>query len=99
MARESRLLSDIVRRLKSAKCDLVSIVLSTAGALAAATYLDAKFHLRHDLHILTTAGASPSSLFYIWCKIRADRMTTFHVLEDQSRRIPNQLFLIFEGRT
>lgn len=73
---------------------------AAAGTVAAAAYLDAKYHIRHDLNILRKAGNSFATMRFLENAVKKDEMLMFFILEDHAlRQRPNQLFLIFENRT
>lgn len=73
---------------------------AAAGTVAAAAYLDAKYHIRHDLNILRKAGNSLATMRFLGSAMQKDEMLLFFILEDHAlRQRPNQLFLIFENRT
>jgi len=79
---------------------VVPIAAATAGTLAVAAYLDAKFHIRHDLKFIRAAGTSRVSMRFFKDCISRDRLMTFYILEDQAlHKRPDQLFLIFENQT
>jgi acyl-CoA synthetase (AMP-forming)/AMP-acid ligase II len=63
--------------------------------LATSAYLNAKYHIAHDLSF-TKLDPAP----YVATRVAQNRITTYHVLQDQAlRNRPNHIFLIFEGRT
>lgn len=77
----------------------VPLPLAVAAGTGAAAYLNAKYHIVHDL----TSGAfdhlSPAALYFVFTQLRKQRLLTYQVLEDQAtKNRPDQLFLIFEGR-
>lgn len=78
----------------------VPIAAAAAGTLAAAAYLDAKYHIRHDLRVLRNAGNSPATMRYLENAMKKDQLLIFFLIEDHAlRQRPDQLFLIFENRT
>ncbi|KAF2427797.1 fatty acid transporter [Tothia fuscella] len=77
---------------------VLPLVAATAGTLATAAYLDAKFHIRHDLSLSQVAGDSPATISHITSCVTRKRVTVFHILEDQSNARPDDIFLIFEGK-
>ena len=53
-----------------------------AGGVASALYLNAKLHIHNDI---TVGGLSPTAAIeYVTQSFLADRMLTYHVLEDQA---------------
>jgi hypothetical protein len=75
-------------------------IAAAAGTLATAAYLNAKYHIAHDVNMESVAGRSPGTALHIALCIARKRLTTYHILQDQAlRKRPNQLFLIFENRT
>jgi hypothetical protein len=75
-------------------------LIGAAGAVATAAYLDAKFHINHDLSGVLSSALSPSVLFFIASRIRADRLLAFTLFEEHAKdpRRANNLFLWFEGK-
>ncbi|KAF3035727.1 hypothetical protein E8E11_003031 [Didymella keratinophila] len=77
------------------------IAAGAAGTAALAAYLNAKFHIVHDLKH-ARGGLAPSQvvLDFMTERVMKKRVLTYHVLEDQAlRNRPNHPFLIFEGKT
>lgn len=72
-----------------------------AGASAVAAYLNAKFHIAHDLkNGRGGITANQELLNYVADRVANKRVLTYHVFEDQAlRNQPNHPFLIFEGKT
>jgi acyl-CoA synthetase (AMP-forming)/AMP-acid ligase II len=68
------------------------------GAVAAISYLDARFHLRHDLRMLFHAFGSQIGGAMIE---KRDTCNCFYVLENkaQNPKTSNRPFLIFAGKT
>lgn len=79
----------------------VPILAGAAGASALAAYLNAKFHIVHDLKNARGGLApSPDVVNYITDRVIHKRVLTYHVFEDHAlRNQPNHTFLIFEGKT
>ncbi|KAF2271414.1 long-chain fatty acid transporter-like protein [Westerdykella ornata] len=74
---------------------------TAAGTAAIAAYLNAKFHILHDLRN-PRAGLAPSKeiVDYLTGRVMAKRVLLFHVLEDHAlHHRPDHPFLIFEGQT
>jgi acyl-CoA synthetase (AMP-forming)/AMP-acid ligase II len=67
-----------------------------------ASYLDAKFHIRHDLHTFLYSRNARSARKYIEQRAQQDRLLLYHVLEDQvaNPAIADHTFLVFaaDGR-
>ena len=77
------------------------IAAGAAGTAALAAYLNAKFHIVHDLKN-AGGGLTPSQevVDYITDRAVKKRVLLYHVLEDHAlRNRPNHPFLIFEGKT
>jgi hypothetical protein len=72
-----------------------------AGASALAAYLNAKFHIAHDLKNARGGLApSPEVVDFITDRVVRKRVLTYHVFEDHAlRNQPNSPFLVFEGKT
>jgi len=72
-----------------------------AGTAATAAYLDAKYHIRHDLERsgdLNTAAAEAQ--VFVAKKQAQNRLLMYHLIEDHAlANRPNHLFLEFEGRS
>ncbi|KAK0906427.1 hypothetical protein LTR57_017797 [Friedmanniomyces endolithicus] len=75
-------------------------VIAVAGAAAAAAYLDAKLHLRHDLAGGILSDPVAKAQAYIAQRQALKRVLIYHLLEDNvlSSRAGN-LFLEYEGRS
>ncbi|KAJ0415705.1 hypothetical protein BJY00DRAFT_317637 [Aspergillus carlsbadensis] len=73
-----------------------------AGALTLASYLNAKFHLRHDISTFLYSRNARSARKYIERRAQQDRMLLYHVLEEHvaNLAIAENTFLIFaaDGR-
>jgi acyl-CoA synthetase (AMP-forming)/AMP-acid ligase II len=66
-----------------------------------AAYLDAKFHIRHDL-ANPRGGLSPSPdvVAFMTEKVISKRVLMYHIIQDHAlKNQPNHPFLIFEGKT
>lgn len=101
MACESRGPHSLRTHMQSTRLTVTVIAASAAGTAALAAYLNAKFHILHDLRN-ARGGLAPSQqvLDFITDRVTKKRVLTYHVWEDQAlRNRPNQPFLIFEGRT
>ncbi|KAH6651700.1 fatty-acyl-CoA synthase [Truncatella angustata] len=70
-----------------------------AGATAVATYIDAKYHVRHDLRSGSNAAKIDSTMKFIAERYAHDKMLIYHIFEDRVGTAEgNYVFLIFEGR-
>jgi hypothetical protein len=79
----------------------VPILAGAAGAATVAAYLNAKFHIAHDLKN-ARGGLTPDQEVVDFITDRAvrKRVLTYHVFEDHAlRNQPSHPFLIFEGKT
>ncbi|KAI4615068.1 long-chain fatty acid transporter fat1 [Alternaria sp. BMP 0032] len=76
------------------------IIAGAAGTAALAAYLNAKYHIAHDLR-RKRGALSPTQdvLDFITDRATRKRALTYHAFEDQVRNQPNHPFLIFEGKT
>jgi acyl-CoA synthetase (AMP-forming)/AMP-acid ligase II len=70
-----------------------------AGTAAAAAYLDAKFHIRHDLHNGTTSNVTAIAQQYIVEREKQGKLLLYHLFESHAQTQPDHLFLEFEGRS
>lgn len=65
------------------------------GVPALAGYIDARYHVMNDLHMISTI---------VFCRIQAalrekrDRVNAFYILEDNAQKFPERSWLWFEGR-
>lgn len=77
------------------------IAAGAAGTAAFAAYLNAKFHIVHDLkHARGGLAPSQEVIDFITERAVTKRVLTYYVLEDQAlHKRPNHPFLIFEGKT
>lgn len=75
------------------------IAAAAVGTFATAAYLDAKYHISHDLSLTKYAGDSRITAKHIENCVRRKRLSTYHILQDQAlKNRPNQIFLIYESR-
>lgn len=77
------------------------ILAGAAGASALGAYLNAKYHLVHDYKNARGGLTPPPDVVEMITKaVIRKRVLNYHVFEDQAlRNIPNQPFLMFEGKT
>lgn len=69
-----------------------------AGTAAALAYLNAKYHLAHDLGA-NTLNPTAADVNWIAHRVAIGKLTTYDVFEEQAlKNRPNQIFLVFEGR-
>jgi hypothetical protein len=106
MAREFNLIADATLKV-APDADVLGLYLTVpilagaAGASALAAYVNAKFHIAHDLKN-ARGGLTPSQevIDFITDRVVRKRVLTYHVLEDHAlRNQPNHPFLVFEGKT
>ncbi|KAF7453452.1 ProP, Permease major facilitator superfamily [Pyrenophora tritici-repentis] len=76
----------------------VPIIAKVAGTAALAAYLNAKYHIAHDLNTIRALRTSHSTAFFDDC-VERKRILMYHFFEAQVRKQPDSAFLIFEGRT
>ncbi|KAK4560999.1 hypothetical protein LTR86_004954 [Recurvomyces mirabilis] len=78
----------------------VPVTAAIAGVSAAAAYLDAKFHVSHDLKAGSLNNAAAEALNFITEKYNQKRLTIYHLIEDNALGPKtSNLFLEFEGRS
>lgn len=79
----------------------LSATAAVAGTAAAAAYLDAKFHFRHDLFSGGSLNnAAGKALQFVTEKQAQGRLLVYHLIEDYAlTKRPNHLFLEYEGRS
>lgn len=70
-----------------------------AGTAAAAAYLDAKYHIRHDLQAGSLNNAAAAAQQFIAEREANDKLLLYHCLEDHARNQPNRPFLDYDGRS
>ena len=70
-----------------------------AGTLAAAAYLDAKYHIRHDLAAGGLNNATEQAMAFMTERETQNRLLLYHCIEDHARNTPDAQFLEFEGRS
>ncbi|PSN73242.1 long-chain fatty acid transporter-like protein [Corynespora cassiicola Philippines] len=75
------------------------ILAGAAGTAAIAAYLNAKFHILHDVKNDKGLAANQETLDFLADRVAAKRVLTYHVLEDHARSQPDHPFLVFEGKT
>lgn len=78
----------------------VPALAAVAGTSAVAAYLDAKFHIRHDLTQGSLDNARGAALTFISQREAENRLLVYHNIEHWAQLDrPNHLFLEFEGRS
>jgi hypothetical protein len=71
-----------------------------AGGLAVGAYLNAKYHIAHDLDTFAGHWNPRTTRRFVEQQFAQGRLLHFNILEDHAlRQRPDQLFLIFEERT
>ncbi|KAL5393252.1 long-chain fatty acid transporter fat1 [Paraphaeosphaeria sporulosa] len=73
------------------------VLAGAAGTAALAAYLNAKYHIAHDLRN-GRGGIIPTQADLDWTASRGSRILTYHIFEEQAQNQPNHPFLIFEGK-
>lgn len=78
----------------------VPILAGLSGTAALAAYLNAKFHIAHDLRN-ARGGLTPTqeAVDYITKRTLSKRLLTYHILQEHALSQPNHPFLVFEGKT
>jgi len=76
-------------------------LIGAASAAAAAAYLNAKYHIHHDISATGLAGSAIVALRYLNQRVKEDRLLMFSVWEEKVKdpAIVNNVFLWFEGKT
>lgn len=79
---------------------IVPIMASAAGTAVLAAYLNAKYHIAHDVKNMSS-GLSQyrKCMRFMADRAAQKRVLVYHVFEDQVGKQPDHPFLIFEGRT
>lgn len=77
------------------------VAAGAAGTAALAAYLNAKFHIAHDLkHARGGLAPTQDVVDFLTDSVVKKRVLTYHIWEQQAlRNRPNHPFLIFEGKT
>jgi hypothetical protein len=78
----------------------VPILAGLSGTAAIAAYLNAKYHIAHDLSN-DRGGLTPTqaAVDYITERTVSKRLLTYHIIQEHARNQPHHPFLIFEGKT
>ncbi|KAK6422467.1 hypothetical protein LTR95_016673 [Oleoguttula sp. CCFEE 5521] len=77
-----------------------AVAAGLAGLTATAAYLDAKYHIRHDLRAGSLEAAAIDGMQFVTERQIANRLLLYHVLEDHANgKSASNLFLEYEGRT
>ncbi|KAI8941328.1 long-chain fatty acid transporter fat1 [Plenodomus lindquistii] len=78
----------------------MALLAGVAGTTALAAYLNAKYHIAHDIEN-GPGGLSPTQdvVDYLTKRATEKRVLTYHVFEEHVKKQPNHPFLIFEGKT
>lgn len=76
-----------------------TIVGAVAGAAAAASYLDAKYHVRHDVRTGNSKTVINNMIKFIVDKAARGKLLIYHIFEDRvGTPEGDYIFLMFEGR-
>jgi len=76
------------------------LLAATAGATAAAAYLDAKYHIRHDVERGALRDVAAETQSFIAQRIKENRMMLYHDVQRWANlNRPNHLFLEYQGRS
>jgi acyl-CoA synthetase (AMP-forming)/AMP-acid ligase II len=77
------------------------VAAGAAGTAALAAYLNAKFHIVHDLkHARGVLAPTQDVVDFVTDSVMKKRVLTYHIWEQQAlHNRPNHPFLIFEGKT
>lgn len=78
---------------------MAAIATAAAGATALAAWVDARFHIRHDMSKSSLAKTKDEAQKYLEQQAMKKKLLTYHIIEEQAEARPNHLFLVFEGRT
>lgn len=70
------------------------VVAAAAGAAGLAAYLNAKFHIAHDVR---NESLMPKAALYAVTRTRSKRLLNYHVLEEQAARQPDHPFLVSDA--
>ncbi|KAI4592650.1 hypothetical protein KJ359_010552 [Pestalotiopsis sp. 9143b] len=77
----------------------LSVVGAAAGVAAVASYLDAKYHIRHDVRTGSNSAALDRTMQFIGERAAQDKMTIYSYFEDRAGTPEGDYtFLIFEGK-
>lgn len=78
---------------------IVAAVAGIAGGVAAASYLDAKFHIRHDLTSATLATSTSTARKFVAEREAQGRLLLYHCVQEHALKRPHLEFLSFEARS
>jgi hypothetical protein len=77
---------------------VATAALAAGTAAAGLAYLDAKFHIRHDLASGSLANTSTAAQDFIVEREASNKLLLYHCLEAHAANTPNRPFLEFEDR-
>ncbi|KAF2485794.1 hypothetical protein BDY17DRAFT_333062 [Neohortaea acidophila] len=77
---------------------MAAIATAVAGTAAAAAYLNAKFHIQHDLTAGSLVNTAAAAQTFIAEKQAQGKLLLYHKLEDHARERPDRPFLEYEDR-
>lgn len=77
----------------------VTTAAALAGTAAAASYLDAKYHIRHDLRAGSLNNAAAAAQQFIAEREATNKLLLYHCLEDHARNQPDAPFLDYDCRS
>ncbi|WPH03819.1 Hypothetical protein R9X50_00670200 [Acrodontium crateriforme] len=72
---------------------------AAAGATAAAAYLNAKYHIAHDVFAGSLNNAAENARKFIVERTVQNKLLMYHMLQDHAVGRPNALFLEYGGRS
>ncbi|KAK8240865.1 long-chain fatty acid transport protein [Phyllosticta capitalensis] len=75
----------------------LSSAAAAAGVVAAGAYLNAKFHIAHDLVVNFGFHRMFRSLWFIEDRVKQKRLLNYHLLEEQAAVRPDKIFFINEA--
>ncbi|KAI1463613.1 fatty acid transporter [Daldinia caldariorum] len=79
----------------------LTIAAATAGGVALAAYMDARFHIKNDLTLGSQQLTNALLLRHIAQEAKRGRMLLYHIFEDRAKNsnaMGDLTFLMFEGR-
>ena len=78
---------------------MATAALAGTAAVATAAYLDAKFHIRHDLTSGSLNNVAAKAQQFVIERQAQNKLTLYDCIQDHARNQPNRLFLEYEDRS
>lgn len=76
----------------------VTAAAALAGTAAIGAYLDAKYHVRHDLQAGSLNNAAAAAQEFVAKREKSNKLLLYHCLQEHAQKQPDRPFLDYNGR-